>query len=57
VTSRRHGGEGGRQAAVLWRGDANRWNGGAIEWEARWRALLPRRRGGARSQRAVTALR
>jgi hypothetical protein len=56
--ARRHGGEGGRRATMLWHGgDAGRLSGGAMKWEARWRAPPPRRRSGARSRRAVTALR
>jgi hypothetical protein len=47
----RRGGEGGRQAAVLWcRGDASRLSRGAMEREARWRGRRDGehgRRGGA----------
>ena len=57
TTGERHGGEGGRRAAVLWRGgDAVRQRGGAMDKEARWRTSLLRRRSEARSWKAVTAL-
>jgi hypothetical protein len=38
----RRGGEGGRRATVLWRGDVERRSGGMIEREAWWRASSPR---------------